>query len=656
MKAPLLIVSKRAYSSSSSTIPVTTETLSVHFNRLVDRSSASSWNSVIADLARNGDSAEALRAFFWMRRLSVAPGRSTFPCALKSCAALASLPSGRQLHLQAFLLGLHHDLFVSSSLVDMYSKCGELADARRMFDETPRRNAVVWTSMIVGLVSNGRPRDGLSLFRELLAGECAEEGGEPVDPVLAVAVLSACSRMADKPVTSGIHGLLVRIGLAADVSVGNTLIDAYAKCGDLELAREVFDGMEARDVISWNSLIAVYAQNGRPAEAMEAFQEMVKCGYVHYNAMTLSAVLFTCAQAGALQFGKCIHNQVVRMGLEDDVYVGTSLVDMYCKCGRVVMARRAFDRMQNRNIKSWTAMIAGYGMHGHGGKALEVFAEMRRSSLRPNYITFVSVLAACSHAGLMNEGRHWFCAMKREFDIDPGLEHYACMVDLLGRAGHLREAYDLIMGMRIEPDSVVWGALLAACRIHKDVELGEVSARKLFELDPKNCGYYVLLSNIYANAGMWSDAERMRTLVKCRGLVKPPGYSSVELRGRIHVFLSGDKEHPQHEEIYSYLAMLMEKMHAAGYVTDTGSVLHDVDQEEKETVLHLHSEKLAVAFGIMNTLPGAAIQVIKNLRICGDCHTAIKVISKIASREIVIRDSNRFHHFRDGWCSCGDYW
>lgn len=344
------------------------------------------------------------------------------------------------------------------------------------------------------------------------------------------------------------------------------------------------------------------------------------------------------------------------MGLEENVYVGTSIVDMYCKCGRVEMARKAFDRMKEKNVLSWSAMVAGYGMHGRGQEALQVYSEMRKSRVTPNYITFVSVLAACSHAGLLKEGRHWFNAMKEEYNVDPGVEHYGCMVDLLGRAGCLDEAYGLITGMKIKPDFVVWGALLSACRIHKNVKLGEISAKKLFELDPKNCGYYVLLSNIYADAGRWKDVERMRILIKKRGILKPPGYSLVELKGKIHCFFVGDRKHPQHNEIYAYLEKLFLKMQEAGYVPDTGSVLHDVDEEEKGTVLRVHSEKLAVAFAIINTVPGTAIHVIKNLRVCGDCHSAFKLIAKLVDREIVVRDSHRFHHFKDGFCSCGDYW
>ncbi|XP_039123154.1 pentatricopeptide repeat-containing protein At3g26782, mitochondrial [Dioscorea cayenensis subsp. rotundata] len=640
------------YSSSSVSRANSKTLLLAHFNRIVDKNSVSSWNSAIADLARAGDFKEALHAFSSMRRLYVKPDRSSFPCALKSSAALGSLCSGQQLHLQAFLLGLHPNLFVASALIDMYSKCHVVDDARKAFDDTPVKNVVVWTSMIVGYVWNEAAREALHTFKCFFA----EEGGSEVDYVAAVSALSACARIAERKVTRGFHGALVKLGLEMETGVGNTLMDAYAKCGVLDVARKVFDEMSLRDNVSWNTVIAVYAQNGLSTEALELYTLMLRSGDARYNAVTLSAVLLGCAHAGALQMGKCIHNQAIRMCLEEDVYVGTSIVDMYCKCGRVEMARKAFNRMKDKNIKSWSAMVAGYGMHGRGEEALEVFDEMRKSGPKPNHITFVSVLAACSHAGLLGKGRHWFTAMQEEYGIKPEVEHYGCMVDLLARAGCIEEAYDLIKAMRVKPDFMVWGALLSACRVHKNVKLAEISAKKLFELDPKNCGYYVLLSNVYADAGMWRDVEKMRVLMKQRKMIKTPGYSSVELKGRIHVFLIGDRRHLKHEEIYDYLDKLTVRMQEAGYVPDTGSVLHDVDEEEKETALRVHSEKLAVAFAILSTAPGTTIQIIKNLRVCSDCHSAIKLIAKLVDRQIVVRDSHRFHHFRNGSCSCNDYW
>ncbi|KAK6280303.1 hypothetical protein POUND7_020570, partial [Theobroma cacao] len=639
----------------------TNANLTAWFSKYVDKSSVWSWNSIIAELARAGDSAEALRAFSSMRKLSLKPNRSTFPCAIKSCSALLDLNSGKQTHQQALIFGYGSDLFVSSALIDMYSKCGQLRDARILFDQIPQRNIVSWTSMITGYVQNNSADQALLLFKELLIQK-SENGGNDaigqvlIDPVAIVSVLSACSRVPIKGASGGVHGMIIKKGFDGEVSVGNTLLDAYAKSEDVGLSRKVFDAMVDKDEVSWNSMIAVYAQNGLSNEALEVFHGMVRDDNVNYNAVTLSAVLLACAHSGALQAGKCIHDQVIKMGLEDDVIVGTSIIDMYCKCGRVEMARKAFSCIKEKNVRSWTALIAGYGMHGHAKEALEVFYNMIRTGVRPNYITFVSVLASCSHAGLVQEGWRWFNAMKDEFNVEPGVEHYGCMVDLLGRAGYLSQAYKLIKQMKVTPDIVIWGSLLAACRIHKNVELAEISANKLFELDSNNCGYYVLLSNIYADAGRWEDVERMRLLMKDRGLIKPPGFSLVELKGKVHVFLVGDQEHPQHEKTHEHLEELNVKLQEVGYIPNMTSVLYDVDEEEKGLTLRVHSEKLAVVFAIMHTVPGATIHIIKNLRICGDCHTFMKLISKIVDRQIVARDSKRFHHFKDGICSCGDYW
>ncbi|XP_009599644.1 pentatricopeptide repeat-containing protein At3g26782, mitochondrial [Nicotiana tabacum] len=647
--APLSTVSylcRRQYSTNPN--------VAKFFNRYLDKSDVFSWNSIIADLARSGDSVEALRAFSSMRKLSLKPNRSTFPCAIKSCSSLSNLSSGKQTHQQALIFGYETDLFVSSALIDMYSKCGQLADARKLFDQIPQKNVVSWTSMITGYVQNDQPHEALSLFKELLAGQAEELVS--LDSVSMVSVLSACSRVSGKTLTQGLHGFVTKRGFDEDPGVGNTLIDAYAKCGEVDLSRKMFDVMPDKDIISWNSMIAVYAQHGLSSQALEIFRSLAWDREVDYNAVTLSAVLLACAHSGALQAGKCIHDQVIKMNLEDNVYVATSMIDMYCKCGRLRTARNAFNRMKEKNVKSWSALIAGYGMHGRAMEALQVFYEMNLAGVKPNYITFVSVLAACSHAGLLDEGWYWFKAMEPRYCIQPGVEHYACMVDLLGRAGFLAKAYNLIEEMKVTPDFVVWGSLLAACRMHKNVELGEIAARNLFELDSTNCGYYVLLSNIYADAGRWEDVDKMRILMKNRGLSKPPGFSLLELKGRVHVFLVGDREHPQHEKIYAYLEELSVKLQIAGYVPNMTSDLHDVEEEEKGLTLRVHSEKLAVAFGVMNSVPGSTIQVIKNLRICGDCHTTIKLIANIVNREIVVRDAKRFHHFKDGLCSCGDYW
>ncbi|EPS57626.1 hypothetical protein M569_17191, partial [Genlisea aurea] len=630
------------------------------FSKYVDRTSIHSWNSVISELARSGDSEEALKAFSSLRKSALKPNRASFPCTIKSCAAIADLTSGKQAHQQSFVFGYASDLFVSSALIDMYSKCGRLCDARNVFDEIPLRNVVSWTSIINGYARNNCPVEALLLFKRQLIEEgeaVVVSDYHRIDGIAMVPVLTACSCASDKNVTRSIHGFLIQRGLMADVVIGNSLIEAYARNGDVGISMEVFDEMSDRDVISWNSIIAVCAQNGFSLEAIAIFRSMLQSLEVEFNALTLSAVLLACAHSGSLQMGKTLHAQAMKMRLGSDVFVGTSIIDMYCKCGRVTNARKAFDAMEIRNVKSWSAMIAGYGMHGSAKEALGLLADMILDGIKPNAITFVSILSACCHAGLVDEGWHWFCTMQHRFDVEPSVEHYGCMVDLFGRAGQLNRAYDLVSKMGPEPDCVIWSSLLAAARMHKNVEIGELSARKLFELDRNNSGYYTLMSNIYADARRWDDAKRMRAHMKRDGVSKSPGFSLVETKGgRVHVFVAGDRNHPQIEKIYGYLEELSARLREEGYVARVDSVVHDVDEEEKGIVVRVHSEKLAVVFGVMNSAPGTTVQVLKNLRTCEDCHVTMKLISKVTQREIVVRDPKRFHHFRQGDCSCGDYW
>ena len=312
--------------------------------------------------------------------------------------------------------------------------------------------------------------------------------------------------------------------------------------------------------------------------------------------------------------------------------------------------------MYYRDKVSWNAMIAGYGMHGYGEDALALFTKMQMMDNKPDHIAFLNVLSACRHAGMVDAGWRCFNRISQDYDINPTLEHYACMVDLLGRAGRLNEAYDFIKRMPLEPGASVWGALLFACRIHCNIKLAKIASECLIKLEPNNTGNYVLLSNIYAAAGRWGDVSRIRALLKKSGVKKSPGCSWIEIKSSVNTFAVGCRSHPQLKEIAAMLERLALQMKSAGYAPDIDFVLHDVEDEEKEYILCGHSEKLAIAFGLINTNPGIPIRVTKNLRVCGDCHTATKFISKIVDREIIVRDANRFHHFKNGLCTCKDYW
>eukprot|EP01018_Ginkgo_biloba_P031676 Gb_31111 [translate_table: standard] len=452
-----------------------------------------------------------------------------------------------------------------------------------------------------------------------------------------------------------VHAHMTEMGFKPDRFLGNTLVNMYAKCGSLVYARRVFDRMPERNVVSWTVMISAYDSRGHAEEALTLFSQMQQTG-IQPNEFTFASVLPACADLAALEQGRKIHETIIKSGFHSDVFVASALLDMYAKCGSIEDACHVFDEMPKRNVISWNAMIVGYAMHGCAKEALQLFKQMQHLGTKPDHVTFVGVLSACRHAGLVEDGWQCFHCMSENYHITPAMKHYCCMVDLLGRAGHLDEAHDFIDKMPVKPDADVWGSLLGACRIHTNMELGQHVAERLFELDPKNSAPYVLLSNIYAAAGRWHDMEKVRKLMKDRRVKKNPGCSWIEVNKQVYAFFVGDGSNPQMQEIYAELKGLSGRMKTAGYVPDTRFVLNDLEEEQKEQILFHHSEKLAIAFGLINTPPGTAIRINKNLRVCGDCHSASKFISKIVVREIVIRDTNRFHHFKDGRCSCGDYW
>ena len=545
-------------------------------------------------------------------------------------------------------MGLGFDLFLATKLVNFYSVCDSLRNAHLLFDRIPRSNLFLWNVLIRGYAWNGPYEAAISLYHQML------EYGLAPDNFTFPFVLKACSALSAIEEGRNIHEHVIRTGWETDVFVGAALIDMYAKCGCVRSAREVFDKIEERDAVLWNSMLAAYSQNGHPDESLALCSEMALAGLRPTEA-TLVTVISASADIAALPQGKELHGFSWKHGFESNDKVKTALVDMYAKCGSVKVARNLFERLKEKRVVSWNAIITGYAMHGHANEALDLFEEMKEKSL-PDHITFVGVLAACSHGGLLDEGWIFFESMVRDYRIVPTIQHYTCMVDLLGHCGRLDEAYNLIMQMRAMPDSGVWGALLNSCKIHGNVELGEVALEKLIELDPDDSGNYVILSNIYAQAGKWEGVARLRKLMIDRGIKKGTAYSWIEVKNKVYAFLSGDTSHPDSDAIYTELKRLEGRMKEAGYVPDTGSVFHDVEDDEKTNMVCSHSERLAIAFGLISTPPRTRLLITKNLRVCEDCHVAIKFISKITEREITVRDVNRYHHFEDGICSCGDYW
>ncbi|KAI9186298.1 hypothetical protein LWI28_016016 [Acer negundo] len=571
------------------------------------------FNVMIRSYANNHLFRDALLVFKTMSNCGFEPDNYTYPCLLKACSGLNSLWDGLQIHGAVIKVGLDSNLFIGNGLVSMYGKCGCLVVARRVLDEMPSRDVVSWNSMVAGYAQSGRFDDALEVCREM-------------------------ELLRLKPDSGTMASLLPAV---TNTSFENVL---YIK--------EMFSNLAKKNLVSWNVMIAVYVNSSMPVEAVDLYSQMDMHG-IEPDAISVASVLPACGDISALLLGRQIHQYIERKKLRPNLLLENALIDMYAKCGSLAEARAVFDGMQFRDVVSWTSMISAYGMSGKGCDAVTLFSKMQNSGLCPDSIAFVSVLSACSHSGLLEEGQYNFKLMIERYKIIPRIEHFSCLVDLLGRAGKVEEAYSIIRQMPMEPNERVWGALLGACRVYSNMDIGLVAADRLFRLAPEQSGYYVLLSNIYAKAGRWDDVTTVRSIMKRKGLKKMPAVSNVEINDRVYTFLAGDQSHTQSKKIYNELDVLVGKMKEAGYNPETNSALHDVEEEDKEYHLAVHSEKLAIVFAILNTKPGTPIRVTKNLRICSDCHIAAKLISKIAERYIIIRDTNRFHHFENGVCSCG---
>ncbi|XP_030965057.1 pentatricopeptide repeat-containing protein At1g11290, chloroplastic [Quercus lobata] len=617
------------------------------FDRMPERDLVC-WNTIIAGFAQNGLARVALDLVLRMQEEGQKPDSITVVTVLPAAANIGSWRIGKLIHGYAIRAGFELLVNISTALVDMYSKCGSVGTARLIFDRMKQRTVVSWNSMIHGYVQSGDPEEAMSIFQKML-----DEGVEPTN-VTVMEALHACADLGDLERGKFVHKLVDELKLGYDVSVKNSLISMYSKCKRVDLAAKVFEGLQGKTIVSWNAMILGYAQNGRVNEALNHFCEM-QSQNIKPDSFTLVSVIPALAELSVTRQAKWMHGLVIRNCLDKNVFVMTALVDMYAKCGAIHTARKLFDTMEERHVTTWNAMIDGYGTHGLGKDAVELFNDMQKGTIKPNDITFLCVISACSHSGLVQEGLRIFSSMKEDYGLEPAMDHYGAMVDLLGRAGQLNKAWDFIQDMPVEPGITVFGAMLGACKIHKNVELGEKAAKKLFELNPDEGGYHVLLSNIYATASMWDKMAKVRTMMEKTGLQKTPGCSLVELKNEVHSFYSGSTIHPQSKRIYAFLETLGEDIKAAGYVPDTNSI-HDVEDDVKKQLLNSHSEKLAIAFGLLNTSPGTTIHIRKNLRVCGDCHNATKYISLVTRREIIVRDMHRFHHFKNGTCSCGDYW
>lgn len=454
-----------------------------------------------------------------------------------------------------------------------------------------------------------------------------------------------------------VHARILTDGHQSDSLLLTTLMDLYSCCDRCDEASKVFDDIRDRDTVAWNVLISCCMRNNRTRDAMGLF-DIMQSGSdgCEPDDVTCLLLLQACAHLNALEFGEKIHAYIGQHGYGAAGKLCNSLITMYSRCGCLEKAYGVFKGMRNKNVVSWSAMISGLAMNGHGREAIEAFWEMQKLGIPPDDQTFTGVLSACSHCGLVDEGMMFIDLMSKEFGIAPNTHHYGCVVDLLGRAGLLDQAYQLILSMSVKPDSTMWRTLLGACRIHGHVTLGERVVGHLIELKAQEAGDYALLLNIYSSAGKWDKVMEVRKFMQEKAIQTTPGCSTIVLKGVVHEFVVDDVSHPRKGEIYEMLNEINQQLKIAGYVAEASAELHNLGAEEKGDALSYHSEKLAIAFGVLSTPPGTTIRVAKNLRTCIDCHNFAKVLSGVYNREVIVRDRTRFHHFKEGRCSCNDYW
>ncbi|KAL4566297.1 hypothetical protein LXL04_030411 [Taraxacum kok-saghyz] len=628
------------------------------FDATDHESSSFLWNTMLRAYANSGFSSEALDFYSLMRKTGILPNNYTFPFALKSCAANLFPTYGKLLHSEIIRTGFGSDVYVEAALIDMYAGCEFIEDARKVFDKMSKRDLVCWTSMITAYEQAERPETALFLLNQM------QQEGFSLDWVTTVTVASAIGQLGDGMKAQAVHGYAIRHAGFQDLPVVNSLLSMYSKCGEVEKAEIIFDQTKQRNTITWNSMLTCYTQNGLASEALDLFEQMKKSD-INPNHVTSLIIVSACSYLGSQHLATKIHNFIKINKIETNLTLQNAIMDMYAKCGDLETSLRMFQEvpLSQLDVSSWNTLISGYGTHGHGKKALEIFNKMINHNFHPNHVTFTSILSACSHSGLIEEGKKCFSQMET-FNVTKEPKHYACMVDMLGRGGLLNEAHEIIKNMslqsqsqsHLQPNDEVWGALLLACKIYGNATLGKVCADNLLHLKPQHTGYYVLMSNIHATSRNWQEVGKLREDMKTKGLKKPAGLSLIEFNGNLHGFHTGEELNSFTKAVYEKVAKMVVDVKMAGYVPDLSCVFHDVEEEDKEGMLEYHGEKLALGFGLMNVDVGLVIRITKNLRVCSDCHSVFKLVSCVYKRKIIVRDVNRFHHFEEGCCSCNDYW
>jgi pentatricopeptide repeat protein len=593
--------------------------LAARMSRSGPEPNVATWNTVLSGCSRHGRDREALGVVASMLKQGLRPDATTVSSLLKSVANTGLLRHGMEIHCFFLRNQLEPDVYMGTALVDMYAKCGRLDCAQKVFDALEHKNLTTWNSLVAGYANAGRFDIALELVE-----------------------------------------LMKKNRLDPDITTWNGLITGYSMNGQSSqavlLLRQIRAAGVTPNVVSWTSLISGSCHNGEYEDSFYFCHEMQKDG-VQPSLVTMSVLLRACAGLALQKKGKELHCFALRRAYDCDMVVSTALIDMYSKGGSLVSAKVIFESIQQKNLVLCNAMLTGLAVHGQGREAIELFHDMWNSGLKPDSITFTALLTACRSMGLVTEGWEYFDSMETKYGVKPTTENYACMVDLLARCGYLDEAMDFIERSPIDPGASHWGALLTGCSIHGNLALAEVAARNLFRLEPYNSANYLLMMNLYEYERMYDEAESLKYAMKARGVDSRPGWSWIQIEQGIHVFEVDGKPHPETAEIYEELIRLVFQIKKAGYVPDTSCIAYNVQEEEKEKLLLGHTEKLAITYGLIRSdASRAPVRVMKNTRMCNDCHEVAKHISSLCDRQIILRDAVRFHHFVDGKCSCNDYW
>ncbi|CAN6458888.1 unnamed protein product [Victoria cruziana] len=603
------------------------------------------WNEMIASYANDGNIERALDFVNGMRRSGLQPDAVTYNALLASYARAGEKGQAFETLSEMISMGLKPNIVTFNVLISGFQQCGQTIEALKLFQGMQLSSEFT----IDGSLSARLHTDG-----ERKTLHATSLGLQP-DAITLTSALAACADLKREMQGKQIHAYVLKNWLEQNVYVSSALVDMYAKCQDMSLARKAFCRIVDKNTVCWNSLIAGCNQNAQPESSVKLFSQMLKAG-VMPSAITIILLLSACSSTGALRLGMELHGYAMKFYFSRSGALASALIDMYAKCGSIKEARQVFDCTAARDTALWNVIISGYANHGMVGDAITLFQEMESSGFKPDYITFTAVLSACSHGGLVQEGWTYFTSMKKVYEITPTLEHHTCMIGILGRVGLLNESLELIRKMPFEPDACLWSTLLQACRIHSNVEVGEEATRALFQLEPTNAANYIVMANIYATSGMWDSSLKVRKWMKKEGITTVKECTWIEMNQKTKFFEAGDLSHQEMEEILDTWDRLAAQMEGNGYIP-CHLCREELDSSYLDPLSCYHTEKLALCYAILGSPSSRGpIHAVKNLRMCVDCHTSAKFISQIIGRDILVRDGSIYHHFNGGNCSCNDKW